>query len=61
MQKITFLLLTGKRSSVSSQMLVQSGYKRVYNMQSDIKEWVNAKYPIVIDPVFWTVNYPKVV
>ena len=42
-------------------MLVESGYKKVYNMQSGIIEWVNARYPVVIDPIFWTVNYPKVV
>jgi rhodanese-related sulfurtransferase len=59
--KILVYCFSGKRSSVASQMLVQSGYKRVYNMQSGITEWVNARYPIVIDPIFWTVNYPKVV
>jgi rhodanese-related sulfurtransferase len=59
--KILVYCFSGKRSSVASQMLVESGYKRVYNMQSGITEWVNARYPIVIDPIFWTVNYPKVV
>jgi rhodanese-related sulfurtransferase len=59
--KILVYCFSGKRSSVASQMLVKSGYKRVYNMQSGITEWVNARYPIVIDPIFWTVNYPKVV
>ena len=59
--KILVYCFSGKRSSVASQMLVQSSYKRVYNMQSGITEWVNARYPVVIDPIFWTVNYPKVV
>jgi rhodanese-related sulfurtransferase len=59
--KILVYCFSGKRSAVASEMLVQSGYKRVYNMQSGIIEWVNARYPIVIDPIFWTVNYPKVV
>lgn len=59
--KILVYCFSGKRSSVASQMLVQSGYKRVYNIQSGITEWVNAGYPIVIDPKYWTVNYPKVV
>ena len=56
--KILVYCFSGKRSSVASQMLVKSGYKRVYNMQSGITEWVNARYPVVIDPIFWTVNYP---
>lgn len=59
--KILVYCFSGKRSSVASQMLVESGYKKVYNMQSGIIEWVNARYPVVIDPIFWTVNYPKVV
>ena len=59
--KILVYCSSGKRSAVASQTLVQSGYKRIYNMQSGITEWVNARYPIVIDPIFWTVNYPKVV
>ncbi len=59
--KILVYCFSGNRSSVASQMLVQSGYKRVYNMQSGIIEWVNARYPIVVDPIFWIINYPKVV
>jgi rhodanese-related sulfurtransferase len=59
--KILVYCFSGKRSFVASQMLVQSGYKKVYNMQNGITEWVNARYPIVIDPIFWTINYPKVV
>ena len=59
--RILVYCFSGKRSSVASQMLVESGYKKVYNMQSGIIEWVNARYPVVIDPIFWTVNYPKVV
>jgi rhodanese-related sulfurtransferase len=54
--KILVYCFSGKRSSVASQMLVKSGYKRVYNMQSGITEWVNAKYPVVVNPNFWTVN-----
>ena len=34
--KILVYCFSGKRSSVASQMLVESGYKRVYNMQSGI-------------------------
>jgi rhodanese-related sulfurtransferase len=42
-------------------MLVDSGYKRVYNMQSGIIEWVNAKYPVVVNPNLGAGNSPKVV
>ena len=30
-------------------------------MQNGIIGWSNAKYPVVVNPNFWTVNYPKVV
>jgi len=57
--QILVYCLSGKRGSAASQMLVESGYKRVYNMQGGITEWLNARYPIIIDPDFWVVNYPK--
>ena len=41
-------------------MLVDSGYKRVNNIQGGIIEWLNAGYPVVINPNIWIVNYPKV-
>jgi len=59
--KILVYCFSGKRSSVASQMLAKSGYKRVYNMQSGITAWVNAKYPVVVNSNLWTVSYPKVV
>ena len=52
--------LSGKRGSVASQMLADSGYKRVNNIQGGITVWVNAGYPVVVNPNFWTVKYPKV-
>ena len=52
--------LSGKRGSVASQVLVDSGYKRVNNIQGGITAWVNAGYPFVVNSNFWTVNYPKV-
>ncbi len=58
--KILIHCLSGKRGAVESQMLVDSGYKRVYNIQGGITAWVNAGYPVVVNPNFWTVNYPKV-
>jgi rhodanese-related sulfurtransferase len=41
-------------------MLVDSGYKRVDNKQGGITAWVNAGYPVVVNPNFWTINHPKV-
>ncbi len=58
--KILVYCLSGKRGAVASQMLVDSGYKKVYNVQGGITAWVNAGYPVVVNPNFWTVNYPKV-
>jgi len=58
--KILVYCLSGKRSAIASQMLVDSGYKRVDNTQGGITAWVNAGYPVVVNPNFWTVNYPKV-
>ena len=58
--KILVYCLSGKRGSIASQMLVDSGYKRVNNIQGGIIEWLNAGYPVVINPNIWIVNYPKV-
>ena len=58
--KILVYCLSGKRGAIASKMLVDSGYKKVYNVQGDITTWVNAGYPVVVNPNFWTVNYPKV-
>ncbi len=59
--KILVYCLSGKRSAIASQMLIDSGFKRVYNMQGGITEWVNVGYPVVVDHKFWAANYPKVV
>jgi rhodanese-related sulfurtransferase len=59
--KILVHCLSGKRGSIASQMLVDSGYKRVDNIQGGITAWVNAGYPVVVNLNFWTVNYPKVI
>ena len=59
--KIVVHCLSGKRGSIASQMLVDSGYKRVNNIQGGITAWVNAGYPVVVNPNLWTVNYPKIV
>ena len=56
--KILFYCLSGKRGPTASQILVDSGYKRVDNIQDVSTAWLNTRYPIIIDPDFWAVNYP---
>jgi rhodanese-related sulfurtransferase len=50
----------GGRGATASQMIADAGYERVYNVKGGIDEWVNASYPVVIDPNFWANNYPNV-
>lgn len=50
----------GVRGATASQMIADAGYKRVYNIKGGIDAWVNASYPVVVDPNFWASNYPKV-
>jgi rhodanese-related sulfurtransferase len=56
--KIVVYCYTGKRGSIASQMIVDAGYKRVYNIQDGLTAWVNAEYPVVIDSEKWLTNYP---
>ena len=51
--KILVYCLSGKRGPTASQILVDSGYKRVDKIQDGITAWLNTRYPIVIDPDFW--------
>jgi rhodanese-related sulfurtransferase len=53
--KILVYCLSGKRGSIASQMLVDSGSKRVDNIQGGITAWINAGYLVVVNPNFWTV------
>ena len=57
--KILVYCMSGKRGAIASQMLIDAGYKRIYNMQGGIAEWVNAGYPIVVNYNLWAANYPK--
>ncbi|RPJ79318.1 MAG: rhodanese-like domain-containing protein [Alphaproteobacteria bacterium] len=59
--KILVYCKVGGRGAAASQMLVDAGYKKVYNLQGGIDAWVSAGYPTVVDSNFWTNNYPKVV
>jgi rhodanese-related sulfurtransferase len=58
--KILVYCKVGNRSPDACKMLVEAGYKTVYNMQGGIDEWVNATSPIVIvyDPTTWGKDYP---
>jgi len=56
--KIVVYCLSGGRSATASQMIADAGYKNVYNVQGGLKAWVNAGYPVVIDPVKWFASYP---
>lgn len=59
--KIIVYCYTGKRGSIASQMISDAGYKKVYNIQGGITEWVNSGYPVVIDFTKWSANYPHYV
>jgi rhodanese-related sulfurtransferase len=59
--KIIVYCYTGKRGSIASQMISDAGYKKVYNIQGGITEWVNSGYPVVIDSTKWSANYPHYV
>jgi rhodanese-related sulfurtransferase len=56
--KIVVYCYTGKRGSIASQLIADAGYKKVYNIQGGLTEWVNSGYPVVIDFTKWSVNYP---
>ncbi len=38
---------TGHRSSIAAQMMVELGFKHVYNMNGGILEWKDRGYPVV--------------
>lgn len=44
--KILVYCKTGARSTNASKILVNAGYTNVYNMQSGIKTWIDAGYPV---------------
>ena len=51
--KIVVYCYTGKRGGIASQMIADAGYKRVYNIKDGLPTWVNAGYPVVMDPTKW--------
>ncbi len=45
-KKILVYCRSGRRSSEASQILVDNGFKQVYNMAGGIIEWTNAGYNV---------------
>lgn len=46
-KKILVYCRSGSRSAQASQILVDNGFTRVYNMQGGIIEWMDAGYPAI--------------
>ena len=38
---------SGNRSTVASKILIDNGFKKIYNMRYGIKEWYQNRYPVV--------------
>ena len=46
-KKILVYCMSGIRSAQASQILVNNGFKEVYNMKGGITDWTNAGYDVV--------------
>lgn len=46
-KKILVYCRSGHRSTSASQILINSGYSQVYNMEGGINAWTGAGYPLV--------------
>lgn len=46
-QDILIYCATGNRSTVASKIMIDSGFKRIYNMRHGIRQWGRDNYPIV--------------
>ncbi|MEW6672065.1 MAG: rhodanese-like domain-containing protein [Thermodesulfobacteriota bacterium] len=46
-ENILIYCATGNRSTVASKILIDNGFKRIFNMRHGIHEWNGKKYPIV--------------
>lgn len=46
-QDILIYCATGNRSTVASKILIDRGFKRIYNMRYGIKDWSKNRYPVV--------------
>ena len=46
-QDILIYCATGNRSTVASKILIDNGFKRIYNMRYGISLWGRENYPVV--------------
>ncbi|MGB8216719.1 MAG: rhodanese-like domain-containing protein [Candidatus Methanoperedens sp.] len=46
-KNILVYCMTGGRSAQASQILVNNGFKEIYNMKGGITDWTNAGYDVV--------------
>ena len=46
-QDILIYCATGNRSTVASKILIDNGFKRIFNMRYGIYEWRRDKYPVI--------------
>ncbi len=46
-KKILVYCRTGHRSTLASEILVNNGFKEVYNMKGGITEWTNAGFEVI--------------
>jgi len=46
-ENILIYCATGNRSTVASKILIDSGFKRIFNMRNGIQEWQSKKEPVV--------------
>lgn len=46
-RKILVYCRSGRRSAQASGILVNNGFKEIYNMKGGITEWINAGYEVI--------------
>jgi rhodanese-related sulfurtransferase len=46
-QDILIYCATGNRSTVAAKILIDAGFKRIYNMRHGITDWSRKKYPVI--------------
>ena len=46
-KKILVYCRTGRRSTLASEILVNNGFKEVYNMKGGITEWTDAGFEVI--------------
>ncbi len=46
-QDVFIYCATGNRSTVASRILIESGFKRIYNLRYGIADWEKRGYPVI--------------